>query len=750
MAKKNSRDRSNFPFPLAGMFMIFIAIFIFLALVSHHASDPSFSNYQKVESISNWMGIIGSYLADGLFIVFGITAFIIPLFLMEYGAGFLRNQAFTRWTKPVSTLILFFVSLGLLDIIQMNTELLGKEAMKAGGLLGHIVGTALFTYLSWGSVVLLLMLLCAGVMMGYDLFTPYHALKDLAASIRENRQLRRKRREMEKPVRQKIPRKPPEEKSKAPEAAAGEAPSGKKEPQITISGHEDKAVVELPKQATLDFVSNYQRPSLSLLSNPPAKNRVITEKELKANASLIISKLKDFGVEGEILEIRPGPVITMYEFTPAPGIKINKIVSLADDLAMVLKASPVRVVAPIPGKNAVGIEIPNRTREMVCLKKILSSREFVMSGAPLTLALGSNIEGTPVVTNLAKMPHLLIAGATGTGKSVGLNTMILSLLYRNDPSELKFIMIDPKRIELSHYEGIPHLLYPVVVHPKEAIPVLKWAVSEMEMRYEWFKDLGVKGIDSYNKKVKKNEKGGAATTLATLKNQEASTALLPKLVIIIDEMADLMMANREVEVYIARLAQMARAAGIYMIVATQRPSVDVITGLIKSNFPSRISFRVSSKIDSRTILDSSGADQLLGLGDMLFLTPGNSHLMRVHGAYVSEEELDKVVEFIREQGGPDYIEGLDDQIARMAEDDSNNGGSSPDNEYDPVYDEALEFVTGKGSASISLIQRRFRIGYNRAARIIEQMEREGIIGPADTAGKPRKVLVSSYGAEMEE
>ncbi len=749
MAKRNSRDRSSFPFPLVGIFMIFIAIFILLALVSHHAADPGFSNSQKVENISNWMGIIGSYLSDGLFIVFGITAFIIPLFLMEYGVGFLRNQAFTRWTKPVSTLILFFVSLGLLDIVQMNTGLLGREAMKAGGLLGHIIGTALFTYLSWGSVVLLLMLLCAGVMMGYDLFTPYHALKDLAASIRENRQLKRKRREMEKPVRQKALRKPPEEKPQASEAAAGEVPSGKKEPQITISGHEEKAVIELPKQATLDFVSNYQRPSLTLLSNPPAKNRIITEKELKANASLIISKLKDFGVEGEILEIRPGPVITMYEFTPAPGIKINKIVSLADDLAMVLKASPVRVVAPIPGKNAVGIEIPNRTREMVYLKKILSSREFVMSSAPLTLALGANIEGTPVVANLAKMPHLLIAGATGTGKSVGLNTMILSLLYRNDPSELKFIMIDPKRIELSHYEGIPHLLYPVVVNPKEAIPVLKWAVSEMEMRYEWFKNLGVKGIDSYNKKVKKNEKDGA-TTLATLKNQEACTGLLPKLVIVIDEMADLMMANREVEVYIARLAQMARAAGIYMIVATQRPSVDVITGLIKSNFPSRISFRVSSKIDSRTILDSSGAEQLLGLGDMLFLTPGNSHLMRVHGAYVSEEELDKVVEFIREQGGPEYIEGLDDQIARMAEDDPNNGGSSAENEYDPMYDEALEFVTGKGSASISLIQRRFRIGYNRAARIIEQMEREGIIGPADTAGKPRKVLVSSYGSEMEE
>ncbi|HOD69403.1 MAG: DNA translocase FtsK [Deltaproteobacteria bacterium ADurb.BinA179] len=746
MAKK-SGDRMSFPFPVLGIFMIFIALYLFLALASYNTADPGFSHSQKADDIKNWMGVIGSYLADGSFIVFGIAAFIIPIFLLEYAVVFMRKKSFTRWTKPLSTLILFFVSLGLLEIVRMNTALL-PGTMKAGGILGYIIGKALFTYLSWGSVVLLLMLLCAGVMMGYDIFTPYHAMKDLASTIRENRQLRRKRREMEKPARQKPARKNPEESQDAAHPRV-ESTTAKKEPQITISGHEDKAVVELPKQATLDFVSNYQRPPLSLLSNPPAKNRVITEKELKANASLIISKLKDFGVEGEILEIKPGPVITMYEFTPAPGIKINKIVSLADDLAMALKASPVRVVAPIPGKNAVGIEIPNRTREMVYLKKILSSREFVMSNAPLTLALGTNIEGMPVVTNLAKMPHLLIAGATGTGKSVGLNTMILSLLYRNDPSELKFIMIDPKRIELSHYEGIPHLLYPVVVNPKEAVPVLKWAVSEMEMRYEWFKDLGVKGIDSYNKKVRKTEKNDPSTTLATLKNQEAKTGLLPKLVIIIDEMADLMMANREVEVYIARLAQMARAAGIYMIVATQRPSVDVITGLIKSNFPSRISFRVSSKIDSRTILDSSGADQLLGLGDMLFLTPGNSHLVRVHGAFVSEEELDKVVEFIRQQGGPEYIEGLDDQIARMAEDDE-NGFSSSENEYDPVYDQALEFVTGKGSASISLIQRKFRIGYNRAARIIEQMEREGIIGPADTAGKPRKVLVTSYGAEMDE
>lgn len=749
MAKKNKETR--IPFPIPGIFILFIAVFLFLSLISYDPSDPSFSHYQKVKEINNWIGIIGSYTANGLYILFGVTALIIPLFLAEFSVRFFRKTASAGWVKGLSIFILFFATLGLLDIFMKDISLF-STTMPSGGLLGKIIGGALYKYLNaWGSLMLLLMLLCAGALIGYDFATPYHTIKDLTGALRENWEVRVRRKELENRTKPKPQKKGSEEIEDEPPAKTSKA--DKKEPQITISGsgREDKSITEIPKQATLDFVNNYQLPPLSLLSKPPSKNRVITEKELKANATLIIGKLKDFGVEGEILEIKPGPVITMYEFTPAPGIKINKIVSLADDLAMALKASPVRVVAPIPGKNAVGIEIPNRSREMVYLKHTLASKEFVMSNSPLTLALGSNIEGIPVVTNLEKMPHLLIAGATGTGKSVGLNTMILSLLYRNNPAELKFIMIDPKRIELSHYEGIPHLLYPVVVNPKEAIPVLKWAVAEMEMRYEWFKDLGVKGVDSYNKKVKKNAKE-TCPTLATLKNEHEKTGLLPKLVIVIDEMADLMMVNREVETYIARLAQMARAAGIHMIVATQRPSVDVITGLIKSNFPSRISFRVSSKIDSRTILDSSGADQLLGLGDMLFLTPGSSGLTRIHGAFVSEDELDQVVDFIRQQGGPEYIEGLGDQIARLADEDSNGngGGSTLNEEYDPVYDEALEFVTSKGSASISLIQRRFRIGYNRAARIVEQMEREGIIGPSDTAGKPRKVLVTSYATELED
>lgn len=726
-----------------GLFLLFAATFLFLALISFSPEDPGFTLSRQTDAFHNWMGFVGSYIADGLYIVFGIWSFALPVFMVDYAYRYCLRKHPVNWLHVTSTVIIMFAVLGMLHIFFPHGISLFSTTIKAGGAVGRIIGESLLTYLNyWGSLVLLFMLLAAAVMMGYDPAASIRSINEFIVLVREKQLLPRRTKDgPDRPLPARATR------SAAPRPRTDRGSSNGKEPRITMMEHEGHDVSEVPKQATLDFIDNYQFPPISLLSNPSSKSRTITEKELKANASLIISKLRDFGVEGEILEIKPGPVITMYEFTPAPGIKINKIVSLADDLAMALKAAPVRVVAPIPGKNAVGIEIPNRSRELVSLRRILASKEFTTSNAPLTLALGTDIEGSPVVTNLSKMPHLLIAGATGTGKSVGLNTMILSLLYKNNPSELKFIMIDPKRIELSHYEGIPHLLHPVVTDPREALPVLKWAVAEMELRYALFKDHGVKGIDSYNKKTRKDNPD-ARTTLASLKQEDPEPGLLPKIVVVIDEMADLMMVNREVEVFIARLAQMARAAGIYMIVATQRPSVDVITGLIKSNFPSRISFRVSSKIDSRTILDSSGADQLLGLGDMLFLSPGTTHLKRVHGAYVSEEELDKVIEFIREQKGPDYVKEIDTQIAELAREETDMNGLG--DEYDPVYDEALEFVTSKGAASISLIQRRFRIGYNRAARIIEQMETEGILGPADAAGKPRKVLVKSYARELEE
>jgi len=441
-----------------------------------------------------------------------------------------------------------------------------------------------------------------------------------------------------------------------------------------------------------------------------------------------------------VVEVRPGPVITMYEYEPAPGVKINKIVGLSDDLALALRAISVRIVAPIPGKAAVGIEIPNSIREPVYLKDILSREEFSKAESKLTLALGKDIFGNPFVTNLAKMPHLLVAGATGTGKSVSLNSMVCSLLYKADPEEVKFLMIDPKRLELSVYDGIPHLLHSVVYDPKAAAQVLRWATEEMGIRYRLMAEKGVRNIERYNQKVEKELKEARRKGGTLLKGTEGledrtgeNLTLLPYIVVVIDELADLMMVSaRDVEASLTRLAQMARAAGIHLLLATQRPSVDVLTGVIKANFPTRISFQVSSKTDSRTILDANGAEHLLGSGDMLFLPPGTSRLMRVHGAYVAEVEILRVVEFWKKQGHPVY----DQSILKIKE-----GTTEAESDgFDEMYDQAVAVVAESRQASISMLQRKLRVGYNRAARMIEKMEQEGVVGPADGA-KPREVYI---------
>jgi S-DNA-T family DNA segregation ATPase FtsK/SpoIIIE len=418
-------------------------------------------------------------------------------------------------------------------------------------------------------------------------------------------------------------------------------------------------------------------------------------------------------VEGEIVEILPGPVITMYEFKPAPGIKISKVAGLSDDLALALRAPSVRIVAPIPGKAAIGIEIPNNKRELVHLEEILTSAAYKGSPYRLTIALGKDITGLPFVTDLSKMPHLLVAGATGTGKSVSLNAMINSILFKCSPESVQFLMIDPKRIELSIYKDIPHLLHPVVTQPKEATRALRWAVREMERRYSALSDKGVRNIEAYNRKVIKEK-------------QDEPT--LPYIILVIDELADLMMtSSREVEEAITRLAQMARAAGIHLIIATQRPSVDVLTGIIKANFPARISFQVSSRVDSRTILDSIGAENLLGEGDMLFLPPGVGRVTRIHGAYISEEEVRKVTDFLRGQMKPNYNPAMMEDVAR----DEEAGGDEEDIELDEKYEKAVDMVIQTGQASISMIQRKLRVGYNRAARMIEAMEKAGVVGPSD-------------------
>jgi len=432
-------------------------------------------------------------------------------------------------------------------------------------------------------------------------------------------------------------------------------------------------------------------------------------------SKMLENKLRDFGISGKVEGISPGPVVTTYEFAPAPGIKITRIVSLADDLAMGLKAESVRIVGSIPGKAALGIEIPNPQREIVYIRDILSSETFKNSTSKLTLGLGKDVVGQPVVADLAKMPHLLIAGATGSGKSVGINSIICSILFKSTPDEVRFLLIDPKRIELSGYEDIPHLLHPVVVDPKMANRALQWAVREMERRYMLLDEMRVKSFASYN---------------------QVAEEKLPLIVIVVDELADLMMiSSREVEESIARLAQMARAAGMHLILATQRPSVDVLTGLIKANFPTRISFKVFSKVDSRTILDMSGAEQLLGDGDSLFLPPGKARMQRIHGSYISEKETERVIEFLKEQGTARY----DESVLVAVEEDSGDYNGIGEDDYDEKYDEAVALVCETGQASISMVQRRLRVGYNRAARMIEIMEKEGIVGPGD-GSKPREVL----------
>jgi S-DNA-T family DNA segregation ATPase FtsK/SpoIIIE len=501
-----------------------------------------------------------------------------------------------------------------------------------------------------------------------------------------------------------------------------------------------------PVQTTLPFPAplpeGYRLPPLDLLDDPDPAESVVDEEALKESAAILENKLKDFGVEGRVSEIHPGPIITLFEYEPASGVKVNRIVNLADDLALAMKALSVRIVAPIPGKSVVGIEVPNRKRQMVTLKEILADEAFQACRWKIPLALGKDIAGKPVTTDLARMPHLLIAGATGTGKSVNLHSLILSILFRFSPHEVKFLMIDPKMLELTSYHGIPHLLHPVITDSRRASDVLDWAVERMEQRYQLLSEKGVRNIEGYNEKLERESasQGSSDPFPADQEGDEADEGMapergkLPYIILVIDEMADLMIiAGRQIEEAITRLAQMARAAGIHLLLATQRPSVDVLTGIIKANLPARISFQVSSRIDSRTILDTIGAEKLLGRGDMLFLPPGTSKVARIHGPFVSEPEIERVVQYIKQYGRPRY-EKIPFKSKKTKEEEETF-------EHDEKYDEAVQLVAETRQASISMIQRKLRVGYNRAARMIERMEQEGVVGPQEGV-KPREVLIS--------
>ncbi len=508
-----------------------------------------------------------------------------------------------------------------------------------------------------------------------------------------------------------------------------------------------KKMVQTKLHISIPTSDHFAKPSIDLLEAHKAGHKKMSSEELNTLASQLQNVLQDFGVEGQIIAMSPGPVVTLFEFQPAAGIKTSRVISLAEDIARSMSALSARI-AVIPGKNVIGIELPNQKRQTVYMRNVLEAGKPDQNSAALPLVLGEDIGGNPVIADLAKMPHLLVAGTTGSGKSVAVNAMILSLLYRYTPAECKFIMIDPKMLELSIYDDIPHLLTPVVTDPKKAIVALKWAVKEMENRYRLMAKLGVRNIDGYNQRIQQAEGDDSILTrrvqtgfdsdsgLPIYENQKLDLKFLPYIVVIVDEMADLMLvAGKDIEGAVQRLAQMARAAGIHLIMATQRPSVDVITGTIKANFPTRISFQVTSKIDSRTILGEQGGEQLLGMGDMLYMA-GGGRIRRVHGPFVKDSEVEKVVSFLKSQGGPDYIESVTE------EDESENLTASTDNDgEDELYKQALDLIMTEGKASTSFIQRHLQIGYNRAARVIDQMEKRGVVSPANHVGK-REILIN--------
>ena len=665
----------------------------------------------------NWGGLVGHLLAGTLAHTLGSGSFLMSALLGQAALLWvIHAPPHDRLLTAVGGVLLL---LGTSPLLHLTFATDPMFAGSAGGLMGRFFVVTLRPYCNVGGTLLLgvLAVTLGGVLVVRPLWplVTYGAATlarlwvtwttPLLRHVRGERRGTRRRRTPASAT-TVIERLPELEDSLTPVNTASEVPVG-------VSS----VVVEPPGAALSSQPSSRQRaataytsPPLTLLNAPTNGKRQGNSIDLSKQAKLLEGKLHDFGIDGRVVQVLPGPVVTMYEFEPASGIKVSRIVNLADDLALGMKALSVRIVAPIPGKAVVGIEIPNAHREAVCLRDILASAAFQQATSKLVMALGKDILGTPTVTDLAQIPHLLIAGATGSGKSVGLNSMICSILLNATPEAVKFIMIDPKMLELSVYDGIPHLIAPVVTHPKKAAAALRWAVDEMERRYRLLAEHGVRGIDGYN--------------------QTHAEPQLPYIVVVIDELADLMLvARREVEDSLTRLAQMARAAGIHLLVATQRPSVDVLTGIIKANFPARVSFQVSSRIDSRTILDAIGAERLLGKGDMLFLPPGTSKLLRIHGAYVSEAEIKRVVDHLRMQQAPVYdfsIFTVPSEEKAEAED------------YDDKYDMAVALVARLGQASASLIQRHLRIGYNRAARLIEVMEREGVVGPAD-GSRPREV-----------
>jgi S-DNA-T family DNA segregation ATPase FtsK/SpoIIIE len=735
-----------------------LALVLLIALASFDESDRSFAYTGEPGQVSNLIGPLGAWLSSALFMLFGWPAFLFPAAIaFSAWTGLKRapgepGQGRSTVALRVSGLVAALATSCGLATLHFSA---GALPAGAGGVLGDLVGEGLAQLASLlGATLVLLALWFASVQLytGVSWLTVmdwlgHHVLAAAAwvrgrVTISRDQAVGRESREARETAVREVQRKaekrtPPRIEMPAPPVA---------EPSKRVE--KERQVQLFAKPPSRDL------PELKLLDEPPPRENTYSPEALDAISRLVELKLKDFGIEVEVVAVQPGPVVTRFELKPAPGVKVSQISALAKDLARALSAISVRVVEVIPGKAVVGLEIPNESRELVTLGEILRSRAYDELGSPLALALGKDIGGNPVVADLAKMPHLLIAGTTGSGKSVAINAMVLSLLYKSSAEQVRLILIDPKMLELSVYEGIPHLLAPVVTDMKHAANALRWCVAEMDRRYHLMKELGVRNLTGLNRKIREAHDAGQAipdpliARLRATGKYEGEVPTLqpvPFIVVVIDELADLMLiVGKKVEELVARLAQKARASGIHLVLATQRPSVDVITGLIKANIPARIAFQVSAKVDSRTILDQNGAESLLGHGDMLYLPPGTSTPDRVHGAFVSDREVHAVVESLKGGSAPVYVDevltGPQESVPGLTDDAAEgNGEGAPDGEQDPLYDEAVRIVTESRRASVSGVQRRLKIGYNRAARLVESMEAAGLVGPLQSNGS-REVL----------
>lgn len=734
------------------------AVALLLVLLSYSRADPGFTHATAAGPVANLGGRLGAWVADVVLLLFGVAAYFIALaWLVTVLRGFRRlhraaagadplSDDLPAWVHGVGFLLLIAGATGLeaLRLASLKVALPGQP----GGIVGNALSQALQAVVGFtGASVLFI----AAIAIGLSLFLDFSwlAVAERVGVFLEgfSRRAELRREEAED-------RAIGEEATKVREAALAEErerieeapPVHIERPATHVKPSERK---QKEKQVPLFAdMADVRLPPLDLLDEPPPAVEAVTTETLEFTSRLIEKKLRDFNVEAQVVAAYPGPVITRYEIEPAIGVKGSQIVNLAKDLARSLSLVSVRVVETIPGKSLMGLELPNPRRQMVKLSEILGSAVYNESASLVTLGLGKDIAGKAVVLDLARMPHLLVAGTTGSGKSVGINAMILSMLYKADPAQVRLILIDPKMLELSVYEGIPHLLCPVVTDMREAGNALQWCVVEMDKRYRLMSKLGVRSLAGYNTKLADaRAKGEILKNPFSLTPEDAEPLdPLPMIVVVIDELADLMMvAGKKVEELIARIAQKARAAGMHLVLATQRPSVDVITGLIKANIPARISYQVSSRVDSRTILDQMGSESLLGQGDMLYLAPGTGLPTRVHGAFVSDAEVHRVVDMLRKRGAPQYLEGVLDAPAGDA-DAAGGDGAAGGGEADPLYDQAVEIVVKNRRASISLVQRHLRIGYNRAARLLEDMERAGLVSAMQSNGN-REILVPSRDIE---